>query len=66
MGTTLDGIRLRQYREEDRREVRRICCETGFLGYPIDPIYQDRELFADLLMPPPVHHLPLESYHCTN
>jgi hypothetical protein len=41
-------IRLRQYRESDQAEVRRICCETGFLGEPIETIYQDRECFADL------------------
>jgi hypothetical protein len=26
-----------------------LCCETGFLGEPIDPVYEDRELFADFL-----------------
>jgi hypothetical protein len=29
--------------------VRRLCCETGFLGKPIDPVFEDRELFADYL-----------------
>jgi len=29
--------------------VRRICADTGFLGRPIDPIFEDRELFADYL-----------------
>lgn len=29
--------------------VRRLCCETGFLGNPIDPVFEDRELFADFL-----------------
>jgi hypothetical protein len=41
-------FRLRQYRDSDREEVRRICCDTGFLGNPVDPLFQDRELFADL------------------
>ena len=27
--------------------MRRICADTGFLGQPIDPIFEDRELFAD-------------------
>ena len=27
--------------------MRRICADTGFLGRPIDPIFEDRELFAD-------------------
>ncbi len=33
----------------DRSMVRHLCCETGFLGNPIDPVFQDRELFADYL-----------------
>jgi hypothetical protein len=41
-------ITIRKYRESDREEVRRICCDTGFLGEPIEGIFQDRELFADL------------------
>src|SRR3954464_3696784 len=33
----------------DRARVRELCCETGFLGKPIDPVFEDRELFADYL-----------------
>jgi len=40
---------IRSYRASDRDAVRRLCCETGFLGEPIDPVFQDRELFADFL-----------------
>ena len=40
---------IRPYEARDRAEVRRLCCETGFLGNPIDPIFEDRELFADYL-----------------
>lgn len=40
---------VRPFEHRDRNIVRRICCETGFLGKPIDPIFQDRELFADYL-----------------
>lgn len=29
--------------------VRKLCCDTGFLGNPIDPVFEDRELFADFL-----------------
>ncbi len=43
-------IRLRSYQDTDREEVRRFCCETGFLGNPIDDIYRDHELFADLFL----------------
>lgn len=42
-------VRLRPYRPGDRRAVRRICADTGFLGQPIDPVFEDRELFADYL-----------------
>jgi hypothetical protein len=51
-------VRLRQYRDNDRQEVRRICCDTGFLGKSIDPVYQDRELFADLFTNPYLNHEP--------
>lgn len=45
-------FRVRSYRSEDRPAVRRICAETGFLGSPIDPVFEDRELFADFLTSP--------------
>jgi hypothetical protein len=40
---------IRSYRPSDRESVRRLCCETGFLGEPIDPVYSDRDMFADFL-----------------
>ena len=40
---------IRSYRASDREAVRNLCCETGFLGAPIDPVYEDRQLFADFL-----------------
>ena len=40
---------IRPYRPEDRAAIRRICADTGFLGRPIDPVFEDRELFADYL-----------------
>ena len=40
---------IRGYKESDRTAVRKLCCATGFLGAPIDPVFQDRELFADFL-----------------
>ena len=43
------GILIRHYEPRDREAVRRLCCETGFLGKPVDPIFEDRELFADYL-----------------
>ena len=43
------GHRIRAYRPEDRPLLRAICADTGFLGRPIDPVFEDRELFADYL-----------------
>jgi hypothetical protein len=38
---------VRRYTRNDRAAVRQICCETGFLGRPIDRVFEDRDLFAD-------------------
>ncbi|MFM8884917.1 MAG: GNAT family acetyltransferase [Chthoniobacterales bacterium] len=43
------GDVIRPYRPADRDAVRRLCCETGYLGKAIDPVFEDRELFADYL-----------------
>ena len=43
------AIRVRKYRASDREAVRWLCCETGYLGKPIDSVFEDRELFADYL-----------------
>jgi hypothetical protein len=40
---------VRSYRPADRDAIRDLCCGTGFLGQPIDPVFEDRELFADFL-----------------
>lgn len=40
---------IRPYRRSDREAVRRLCCDTGYLGKAIDPVFEDRELFADYL-----------------
>lgn len=48
-GEVRSRIRVRAYRPGDREAVRRICADTGFLGQPIDPVFEDRELFADYL-----------------
>ena len=45
-------FRVRPYQPEDRPAIRRICADTGFLGSPIDPVFEDRELFADFLTAP--------------
>ena len=40
---------LRPFHSADRARVRELCCETGCLGHPIDPVFEDRALFADYL-----------------
>lgn len=43
------GVIIRRYEARDRKAVRFLCCETGFLGKAIDPVFEDRDLFADYL-----------------
>lgn len=45
----LSPIVIRPYTPADRETVRWLCCETGFLGEAIDPVFEDRALFADFL-----------------
>jgi len=45
----MSNVQVRPFRAEDREAVRQICADTGFLGQPIDPVFEDRELFADYL-----------------
>ena len=40
---------IRPFQPADRARVRELCCATGCLGDPIDPVFEDRELFADYL-----------------
>ena len=49
---------IRPYRPADRATIRRLCCETGFLGNPVDSIFHDRELFADLFTNPYLNEEP--------
>ncbi len=44
-----EGVVIRSYEARDREAVRGICCDTGYLGRAIDPVFEDRELFADYL-----------------
>ena len=53
---------IRSFRASDRDAVRRLCCETGFLGEPIDPVYEDRQLFADFLTTYYTDHEPESSF----
>lgn len=53
---------IRSYRRSDRKAVRTLCCQTGFLGEPIDPVYEDRQLFADFLTTYYTDHEPESSF----
>lgn len=53
-----ERFRIRRYQPGDRRAIRHLCCETGFLGEPIEPLFHDRELFADLFTRPYLEHEP--------
>jgi ribosomal protein S18 acetylase RimI-like enzyme len=48
----VNGVRIRNYWESDRQAIHRLCCDTGFLGSPIDAVFQDRDLFAALFARP--------------
>jgi ribosomal protein S18 acetylase RimI-like enzyme len=57
-----EALVIRSYRTSDRDAIRRLCCQTGFLGQPIDPVYQDHELFADFLTTYYTDHEPESSF----
>lgn len=40
---------IRAYRKEDRLSVRRIACDTAFMGKPADVFFDGREVLADIL-----------------
>jgi len=41
-------FKIRKYEPRDRDKVRWICCETGFMGDPVEIYFIGRELFADM------------------
>jgi GNAT superfamily N-acetyltransferase len=45
-------VRIRPYQKSDRETIYRLCYETGYLGRVADPLFQDRDLFADLFTRP--------------
>lgn len=51
-------VRIRPYEQRDYEVVRRICCDTGFFGMPIDTVFKDRELFAELITAPYLDYEP--------
>ena len=55
------GCRARTYQPSDRGAIRHICCETGFMGKPVDPLYSDRRAFADFFTG---YYTDYEPQHC--
>jgi len=58
-------FQVRKYRAADRDALRAVCCETGFLGNAIDPVFEDRELFADFLTGYYLKHEPDSAFVVT-
>jgi L-amino acid N-acyltransferase YncA len=58
-------FQVRNYRASDRDSVRALCCETGFLGNAIDPVFEDRALFADFLTDYYLKHEPDSAFVLT-
>lgn len=42
-----DKIVIRNFTPADRRQIRRISCDSAFMGEPVERFLKDRELFAD-------------------
>jgi GNAT superfamily N-acetyltransferase len=38
---------VRAYQKSDRNQIRSLCCDTGYFGYPVDRVFLDRKWFAD-------------------
>lgn len=37
---------VRAYLPEDKENIRSLCCDTGYFGFPIESVFQDRKWFA--------------------
>ena len=53
---------IRRYEPRDRSAVRALCCDTALAGAPIDPVFSDREIFADVLTRYYTDFAPTESW----
>jgi L-amino acid N-acyltransferase YncA len=58
-------FQVRKYCASDRDSIRALCCETGFLGSAIDPVFEDRGLFADFLTDYYLQHEPDSAFVLT-
>jgi hypothetical protein len=61
----VNDFQVRRYRASDRDSVRALCCDTGFLGNAIDPVFEDRELFADFFTDYYLRHEPDSAFVVT-
>ena len=52
---------IRKYRNRDRKSVRKIACDTGFLGEPVECFFDGRDLFADFMT---VYYTDFEPESC--
>lgn len=62
--TAAPTLLVRPYEPRDRDAVRAICAGTGFLGAPIDSVFEDRELFADFWTTYYLNHEPDAAWVC--
>ena len=43
-----EEIVIRLYKREDRESIRKICCDTAFMGQPMEMFFDDRDVLADI------------------
>ena len=41
---------IRKYKKEDKKSVRRIACDTAFMGEPCEKFFNGRDFLADILI----------------
>ncbi len=41
------SIIVRPYQGSDRESIRKICCDTAFMGEEVEAFFEDREVFVD-------------------
>ena len=44
-----ESLTIRKYHKTDREAIRRICCDTAFMGEPTEKFFDDRQILADIL-----------------
>ena len=45
----MNGAVIRPYQKQDRPAIRKIACDTAFIGEPAERFFADREILADIL-----------------